>query len=262
MMKMTFVWLFFLFVLNACYSQEKEIVLLKSRKDSLKNIIGEQNLSFSFLRNVTPNVLVRNAEADSCTVILFEPFGLGIGIKSQRPLFDNENFFCIPAAFTTKTNQIDGLFIENGVVISSEMNNTLNGICIISSDSIHIIHKDSMDAELKARAIQSRNSLFQQVLLVNSYQIVDCVLFGQKENLRRAIIQLGDVFYVSESDRRITIRKFQESLINIGAKNAIYLDMGTWSEGWYKDYNHKKVVIGEKMTNTDRQSNWLIFEKQ
>ena len=37
--------------------------------------------------------------------------------------------------------------------------------------------------------------------------------------------------------------------------------MDTWSEGWYKNYDREKIVIGEKMTDTDRQTNWLVYER-
>ena len=67
---------------------------------------------------------------------------------------------------------------------------------------------------------------------------------------------------MGESRKPISIQEFQESLLKIGAVNAIYLDMGSYSEGWYKNYDRRKVVIGEKMTDTDKQTNWLIYKEE
>jgi hypothetical protein len=50
-------------------------------------------------------------------------------------------------------------------------------------------------------------------------------------------------------------------LISNNIKNAIYLDMGTYSEGWYKNDDGKINTIGEDMKNTDKQSNWIVYEK-
>ncbi|MBP6611602.1 MAG: hypothetical protein KA206_11025 [Paludibacter sp.] len=47
-------------------------------------------------------------------------------------------------------------------------------------------------------------------------------------------------------------------MVDADVKNALYLDMRGWSEGWYKITNDEKMVIGEGMTSTDRQTNWRV----
>ena len=63
-----------------------------------------------------------------------------------------------------------------------------------------------------------------------------------------------------ESKARMTLSDFQDSLIKNNVTNAIYLDMGTYSEGWYRGSNGITNTIGENMDATSKQSNWLIFE--
>ena len=97
--------------------------------------------------------------------------------------------------------------------------------------------------------------------MVFNSKIIKCNLFKNKLNLRRAIIEINNHFYIVQSIGRISILDFQNLLISISAKNAIYLDMGTYSEGWYENDVGKITIIGETMINTNKQSNWIVFEK-
>lgn len=103
--------------------------------------------------------------------------------------------------------------------------------------------------------------MFQQSLLLKNSAIVKCDIFKERKNVRRALIQFDDFFCIGESDKPLTIQEFQQSLLEIGAKDAINLDMGTWSEGWYKDTNNDKVTIGETTSETQRQTNWIVYRK-
>ena len=38
--------------------------------------------------------------------------------------------------------------------------------------------------------------------------------------------------------------------------------MGAWDEGWYKNpINNTLVKIGKDLSQTDKQSNWIVFKK-
>jgi hypothetical protein len=212
--------------------------------------------------NDNPEVLLHNRNGTKCQIILYDPHKLTVAIKSQRPTFNNNCFFCVPAAFTSKTpKQIAGIFIERGNIINSLTDKEFNGTCIISQDSIKIMPSSFLNKNILDNAIKYKNSLFQQFLLINHSEIVPCLIFQERVNLRRALIQFDNYFCVGESNKPVTILDFQESLKSIGAINALYLDMGTYSEGWYKNHAGEKVKIGEEMINTDKQSNWLVYEK-
>lgn len=230
--------------------------------DSLEKLSSKLNAELKLLKKEIPNVIVANAEGGNCTIYLFQPFGLNIQLHHIRPDFIPENFLCVPGAYTSTKNQIDGLFVEDGIEINELINNKLTGACIISNDSIQIIGLQDINSKLISQLILSKKSIFQQSLLVKKNQIVPCKLFGNKENIRRALIQFEDTYCIGESHRPITISEFQESLVNIGAVNAINLDMGTWSEGWYKNHCCEKIIVGEKMVSTNKQTNWLIYTKQ
>jgi len=211
---------------------------------------------------LTPHVDIENADGGICTINLYHPNGLTIRLSHIRPDFTPENYLCVPGAYTTMDTQIDGLYIQEGNVISETLNNKLTGACILSKDSIQILSSEEINDQLLNQIKQSKKSFFQQSLLVKNNQIVPCDLFHGKENLRRALIEFKDNHYlIGESQTRVTISDFQESLVKIGAINAVNLDMGTWSEGWYKNHSGEKITVGEKMYSTNKQTNWIIYTK-
>jgi hypothetical protein len=254
--------LFLLLFLNA--SAQKSIMNTEMLRkiDSLEKFSSKLNAELKLLKKEIPNVIIENAEGDICTIYLYHPFGLTIQLRHIRPDFITENFLCVPGAYTSTNNKIDGLFVEDGVEINESINNKLTGACIISNDSIQFLGFEEINSELISKLKLSKKSMFQQSLLVKNKHIIPCELFGSKKNLRRALIQFKDTFCIGESQRPITISEFQESLVNIGAVNAINLDMGTWSEGWYKNHYCEKIIVGEKMISTNKQSNWIIYTKQ
>jgi hypothetical protein len=230
--------------------------------DSLEKLSGKLNAELKLLKQEIPGVIVSNVEGGNCIIRLYQPFGLNTQLRHTRPDFLPENFLCVPGAYTSTTDQIDGLFIEDGIEINEVVNNKLTGACIISNDSIQFIEFQDINSELISRIISSKKSFFQQSLLVKNKQIVPCTLFGHTGNTRRALIQFEDRYCIGESNRPIPISEFQESLLSIGAVNAINLDMGSWSEGWYRNHSCEKISIGVNKASTYRQSNWIIFTKQ
>jgi hypothetical protein len=48
----------------------------------------------------------------------------------------------------------------------------------------------------------------------------------------------------------------------MGVKDLIYTDMGARDEGWYRISPGETRRIGKNLSQTARQSNWVIFKKQ
>ena len=259
--------LFLLSFLNASAQKSLTDTELQRKIDSLEkrsgNTISDPKLIKNLFPLLKPSVIVENVEGGNCTISLYTPYGLNIRLRHIRPEDTPENYLCVPGAYTSIATQIDGLYIEDGNVISESINNKLTGACILSKDSIHFLGLDEINSQLISQIKLSKKSMFQQSLLVKNNQIVPCDLFHNKENLRRALIQFkNNYFLIGESQRPVTIGEFQEALVNIGAINAINLDMGTWSEGWYKNHKGEKITVGEKMFSTNKQTNWIIYTRQ
>jgi len=266
-MKIIWTLLLLLLFLNASAQKSLTDTELQRKIDSLEKSSGKSISDPKLIKNlypiITPHVIVENVEGGICTISLYTPLGLTIRLSHIRPDFTPENYLCVPGAYTSIHTQIDGLYIEDGNVISDSINNKLTGACILSKDSIQILGLAEINSQLISQIKLSKKSFFQQSLLVKNNQIVPCDLFHNKENLRRALIEFKDnYFLIGESQRRVTIGEYQEALVNIGAINAINLDMGTWSEGWYKSHSSEKITVGEKMFSTNKQTNWIIYTRQ
>lgn len=228
--------------------------------DSLKSVIDENISEIKWIKKRNPGVIIENKEATTCAINLFHPFGLGIEIVNDRPENNNNTFLCVSGAYTSNENTIDGIFIKKGVLVNKAINEKLNGLCIFTNDNLHIENSNIISDSLINEAIISKSSMFQQTLLIKNSNIIECKLFGDHINLRRALIKFDDSeFLVGESHRPMTIFEFQKALKEIGVLDAVNLDMGSWSEGWYKS-NNGKISIGDNFTNTKRQTNWIVYK--
>ena len=252
--------IFFVFILTSCTNND---IIKDSIKDSiidsLKTVIQTKETEINWIKNKKPSVIIENQEASTCAINLFYPFGLKIEIVDKRPENDGNTFLSVACAYTSKSGTIDGIFVKNGTLINKEINKSLTGVCIVNNNAISIAKSDIINNSLLKKVLNEKNTLFQQTLLIKNSQLVECNLFGSSINLRRALIKLDEnKYFVGESHRPMTIIEFQNALKEIGAIDAVNLDMGSWSEGWYIRDN-EKISIGDNFINTKRQTNWLTF---
>ncbi|MGL4599384.1 MAG: hypothetical protein ACRCYO_17810 [Bacteroidia bacterium] len=194
-------------------------------------------------------------------------------LSNKRPVQTDTNLvFAIACAFTRlDNNAIDGVFIERGKIIQSQLNTTLGGLLLLypktrtNAERIEIRKRESNEFEspqsLK-RFLADSVSCCQQIQLIRDKLPLR---FGKDKALfqRRALVTFptGKV-EVIESQSAILLQTFADDLAALGAENALYTDMGGWDEGWYKPQNNTNIeVIGQMRSHTNRQSNWLVFIK-
>ncbi|UAM99118.1 phosphodiester glycosidase family protein [Polaribacter litorisediminis] len=236
---------------------------LNKQIDSLNSTISSLNSEIEDLEIENPFVRKLQTEASTCLIIQFVPKGLDIKLHSVRPSFNDSTYFCVPAAFTSPETTIEGVFIENGKVVNKVKNNGINGFVMFSKNECIIDKLENLSDSIMATSISKNHNLFQQILLVNNSNIVKCELFKDRKNTRRAIIKYGNgAIFIAETHRPVTILEFQKALVEIGVKDALYLDMGSWSEGWYRSSSCERLRIGELFSNTSKQTNWLTFERK
>lgn len=251
-------------ILFSCNNvKQQNIEKTNNQNDSLNAVIGQLEYRIRCFERDNPFVEKLHTEAPTCMIIQFKPIGLVFKLHSSRPFFNNETYLCVPAAFTSPQKTIEGIFVKNGVLINNIRNEKINGFVSFKNDDFIIDKFENLTDSIIETAKIKKLNLFQQILLVKEKKIVKCNIFKNKENTRRAIVkyQDGEVF-IAESHRPMTILEFQSALVEIGVVDAIYLDMGTWSEGWYKSSDCEQIKIGENFSNTNRQTNWLTFEKE
>ena len=185
----------------------------------------------------------------------------------ERPSKDDKKIhLCIPAAFTDLTDYgVDGACLSNGKRCNDKVNYTLGGAFKIENGNYSMFStgKGKMLTDSLLDVIAARKgSLFQQI-----YMVVNGKAEGFKDTKRfqrRGIVQMKDKSWtVIESLEALTLADFSRDLVELGALNAMYTDMGAWDEGWYREPSKDKVkVIGQLRSETSKQTNWVIFKAE
>jgi hypothetical protein len=187
-----------------------------------------------------------------------------ISFEITRPDKDDKNIYlCIPAAFTDlQTYGVDGACLSKGKLNNSKINNTIGGALKIVNGQCSIIdtQKGKLLTDSMLSAIAAKGgSLFQQIKIISNGKpatFKDTQLFQ-----RRAIVQMKDKSWsVIESLQAITLADFSADLAEMGVSDALYTDMGSWDEGWYRNPSSgKTTTIGQIRSETSKQTNWIIF---
>lgn len=210
---------------------------------------------------------VENKKASSgYTYTIFYKNILKLDVSLKRPDKNDPNIlFCIAGAYTDLQNYaVDGLYIDNGKVYNkNKVNHSLggaikiiNGECEIFATRKGKLLNDSLINTITAK----KGSLFQQIQMIEKgigAKYKDTKLFQ-----RRAIVKLkGNKTAIIESFEHITLAAFTKDLIELGAIDALYTDMGAWDEGWYRDPQSNKIItIGRMRMQTNKQCNWVVLK--
>lgn len=220
-------------------------------------------LSFSLLLSVGLSLIAKPIQLKSYKVgdvhlTGYFPVDQQVYWVRKRPICHSGQSLIVPAAFTHPNQSIAGAAIEWGQTVNAQISGQLNGFCVISYLRPSIVHSNQMNPTKMKQMAKVGNSLFQQDLLVENGHALP-IAHAASMNLWRALVIFPDRFEVVEND--VTMRRddFQATLLKIGAQQAIYLDMGTWSEGAYFGPQNRVVKIGRMRQNTHRQTNWLVF---
>jgi hypothetical protein len=187
-------------------------------------------------------------------------------VTLKRPDKNDKNILiCIPAAYTDlQTYFVDGLYIDNGKVYNKDkVNHSLGGAIKIINGNCEIFPTQKgklLNDSLINFITSKKGSLFQQIQMVEKgvgAKYKDTKLFQ-----RRAIVKLkGNKTAIIESYEHITLTAFTKDLLELGAVDALYTDMGAWAEGWYRQDN-KLITIGRMKSQTDKQCNWVVFKEK
>lgn len=200
------------------------------------------------------------------TYTIFYKDNFKIDVSLKRPDKNDKNILlCFAGAFTDLKNlMVDGLYIDNGNISNkNKINSTIGGAIKIMNGECEIFPTQKgkvLNDSLINLIVAKKGSLFQQIQLIEKgagAKYKDVKLFQ-----RRAIVKLkGNKTAMIESYENITLTAFTTDLLELGAIDALYTDMGAWDEGWYKNpIDNKLVTIGRMKTQTDKQCNWVVFK--
>lgn len=182
----------------------------------------------------------------------------------QRVKPDSNNtdlLMSVVAAFTSKAPEhIVGTSVSNGKkrIYPTDAE---TAYCLIIGEEVKI---ESMSVNHKSAietAVKQKGDYFQQMHLVEDAEAKTCEIFKNRATFRRALAQKEGETHLVESLDRMTIDDFIQSLIFLGYEQAIYLDMGSWSEGWYRNEDNEIIRIGNNWKSSHLQTNWLVIRK-
>ncbi len=113
------------------------------------------------------------------------------------------------------------------------------------------LHKEDLDALVRRKA-----SALQGHLLVGGGKVRPLKPSPALER-RAFIVHESGAFAIVESSAPAELAQFAADLVALGAHTAMNLDMGRWSEGWYRDPKQRKARLFGQGLSRDGQTNQL-----
>ena len=265
-MKQLLIIILSILLFNSCLSDDKQecVDTTTTTKNEIENSTINSNSSSntSTIKDANPGIITNSYKGTGYDLYVYTPNKLNYHLTNKRPEFTPNNYLSVAGAFTdSDLKSTSGTLIIDGKTIFKNNNPKLSGGCIIGNNSIKIIDKTNNIDSLIKSVSYNHESYFQQALLVyKNKSIVWNLKHGNLKVQRRALIEFNNQFSICESSGGVDVETFTLDLIKLGVKNAIYLDMGGWSEGWYKSVDGKQIRIGGE-NNSKSQINWLYLSK-
>ena len=187
--------------------------------------------------------------------------------KGAPSINDDSILLNVAAAFTLDTESMDvcGDQVVAGERIAGYYDITATGHALIINNKVSIKSNDYLEESIKA-AVDGKGYLFQQCLIVEDGKgIVERIpkaIRDRKAHIiyRAACVMSDGSFAIVQGDEPMYCGEFIDALVALGAKQALYLDMGTWAWGWVRE-NGTTTELSEHFSNTRYQSNWLQVVK-
>jgi hypothetical protein len=172
---------------------------------------------------------------------------------------DRAVLLCVAGTYTSPEGRPEGLVVIDGGVVESQPK-AWEGLLIVKSGvpTLLRVDKDKLDATSLVPLIGSHASSIQGHLLVDG----DVQRLKPSPALRRRAIatRADGWFFLLESQVALPLAEFAADLKTLGARYALNLDMGEWSEGFYRDPQTDQVrPLGDDYRKTSAQTNWLVL---
>ncbi len=184
---------------------------------------------------------------------------------SGAPSIDDPTILLnIAAAFTLDTESMDvcGDHVVAGRRIKGYDDVTATGHMLIVGNNVSISPNSHLNESIN-EATSTGGYLFQQCLIVEDGKgKVERIPQALRERnphiiFRAACIMTDGSLAIVQGDEPMYCDEFINSLVALGARQALYLDMGTWAWGWVREAGKPTQELAERFFNTRYQSNWL-----
>lgn len=177
---------------------------------------------------------------------------------------------CVEAAFTGqllpefKADNVAGDYVVEGKLRKGYKCKANTGFLYADKTSCTISTSQNCKQWI-VRAQKTQGSLFQQMLLVKAGASVyqgKPIKLRSSNIYRSACIMKDGSFAVIQSKTALPLGQFIKSLIAMGVRDALYLDMGSgWNYGWYCTTTASAPV---RMFDyrIPYQTNWLVIKRR
>ena len=155
------------------------------------------------------------------------------------------------------TANIIGNHVSGGKLYNGVPSNTYKGAFSYYDDKPHFAY-DNWNRDFK-QASSKGGCGFAQDMIIHNGGIVNHWRDKKSRNLFRALCLIDGKVAIADSKEEIPLGDFITNLLNAGATEAIYLDMGGWKHSWYRDETGKAVDIYPSPTKYG--TNWITFYK-
>ncbi len=202
-------------------------------------------------------------EAPASGVQVSTASGVGCGPSED----DERVLLSVAAAFTgDDLRTVCGTHVVHGTVLPGYDDVTATGHLLLLPGGRASIMPNSELAGSIAQAQAQGGCLFQQCHIVEGGvarpdRIPRAILDRKAHIIYRAAVIMADgtLAVVQGTDRQYPA-EFVAGLVQLGAVEALYLDMGTWAWGWWREQaGAARHELAERFDNTKYQSNWLVF---
>lgn len=181
----------------------------------------------------------------------------------------NAVIFCCAAAFTGQC--MDDFKHSNvaGDHVSDGMGKRFRGFRCARNNGAFVYYKNhwkflhkNYSAELDSAAVYVGSGFAQEMMIHEGIEVPHTRKAGS-ENLFRALCEIDGQLCVADAKEWGTFGSFINNLLDAGATEALYLDMGSgWNHSWYRSefssgYSSPAIIIHPK--RHEYCTNWLTF---
>ena len=203
---------------------------------------------------------------DTCMLRIYYPKYSRIDLVcGEMPKKEDESVIMFAeAAFTGelldtfKHSNIAGDHVSNGIRHKGYSCKRNNGAFVWHNGKAQFLHKNYSPAF--DNAASNGGCGFAQEMMIHNEKEVVHTRSADNANEFRALCLIGDRVAIADSKGYMTFGEFIDNLLNAGATEALYLDMGPgWNYSWYRDENGNPIEIHS--TATEYATNWITFYK-
>lgn len=203
---------------------------------------------------VIPYVARQDTVVDGVKLIILTPENATPSLEMGNEVANDSSVVLMAQAADVRADngEIAGSFVLRGELISK--GEAKAGYCSIVNGVLSVGVADATPA--LEQALVSDGYFFRQYPLVVGGQVVKNKPKGKA--LRKALVEMNGGIKVVLSENKVSFLDFSQALVDIGARNAIYL-VGGSSYGRYTDADGEVYSFGLKSKGSIGKVNYLVW---